>query len=206
MAERSHKKPKSAQGQKAGAQSADPAASKPTATKLEAIKPEALKPEASASHPQAASLPGVERSPFRSMKNPGAKGHGAKGPGVKITSGKSPLFSITSHGTTSDKATAGGSTIAASGPLAALSPSVVNPGCASGPKEQDATADIPEKRVFAERGTVGDAAVALTMCTCVALPIHCGLGGGVMALYYNKYDTSRKEKRYLICTSKLYLL
>ncbi|XP_075559337.1 glutathione hydrolase 1 proenzyme-like [Dermacentor variabilis] len=45
-------------------------------------------------------------------------------------------------------------------------------------------AGVP-RRVFAERGTVGDAAVALTLCTCVALPIHCGLGGGVMALYYN---------------------
>ncbi|KAH7943810.1 hypothetical protein HPB52_011793 [Rhipicephalus sanguineus] len=45
-------------------------------------------------------------------------------------------------------------------------------------------AGVP-RRVFAEHGTVGDVAVALTLCTCVALPIHCGLGGGVLALYYN---------------------
>lgn len=42
------------------------------------------------------------------------------------------------------------------------------------------------RRVFDERGTVGDAAVALTLCSCVAMPIHCGPGGGMVALYYRR--------------------
>ncbi|XP_049523150.1 uncharacterized protein LOC125945441 [Dermacentor silvarum] len=285
MSEHSRKRPKSAQGQKAGAQNADPAAAEPVSTK----------PGASASHPQAGSLPGAERSPFRTMKSPvlkgpgskgpGSKGPGSKGPGskgpsakglgvdvpgVNVPGSKSPMFSVTSHGATSDKAA--WSTVAACGTLAILSPSLMSPGSAESPKAliQEPAVDIPEimrfppllvlspeeqarrderwrrrtrlnlvffvlasvgglavlaalwmwlpqlvlviwpptsnapmgnfsrwavvtikecagvpRRVFAQSGTIGDAAVALTLCTCVALPIHCGLGGGVMALYYN---------------------
>lgn len=35
-------------------------------------------------------------------------------------------------------------------------------------------------------GTAADAAVALLLCTCVALPNSCGLGGGLFAITYNK--------------------
>ncbi|XP_077490353.1 scoloptoxin SSD14-like [Amblyomma americanum] len=45
---------------------------------------------------------------------------------------------------------------------------------------------VTRRRVFGERGTVGDAAVALTLCSCVAMPMYCGPGGGMVALYYRK--------------------
>ncbi|XP_064481683.1 scoloptoxin SSD14-like isoform X2 [Ornithodoros turicata] len=48
---------------------------------------------------------------------------------------------------------------------------------------------VPRK-IFAKNGTVGDAAVATMLCSCVVMPHRCGLGGGFFAIYYN-----RKEKK-----------
>ncbi|KAH9363596.1 hypothetical protein HPB48_013755 [Haemaphysalis longicornis] len=41
-------------------------------------------------------------------------------------------------------------------------------------------------KAFAKNGTIGDAAVATILCVCVAMPHKCGLGGGFMAIYYNR--------------------
>ncbi|XP_064479889.1 scoloptoxin SSD14-like [Ornithodoros turicata] len=45
-------------------------------------------------------------------------------------------------------------------------------------------------RIFDKNGTVADAAVATMLCDCVVLPHACGLGGGFVAIYYNKLNKS----------------
>ncbi|XP_077491633.1 glutathione hydrolase 1 proenzyme-like [Amblyomma americanum] len=46
------------------------------------------------------------------------------------------------------------------------------------------------RNILRKNGTVGDVAVAVTLCMCVALPNRCGIGGGLFAIYY-KAKTGR---------------
>ncbi|XP_072140242.1 scoloptoxin SSD14-like [Dermacentor andersoni] len=41
------------------------------------------------------------------------------------------------------------------------------------------------RNILRQNGTVGDVAVAATLCMCVALPNRCGIGGGISAIYYS---------------------
>ncbi|KAH7949317.1 hypothetical protein HPB49_007710 [Dermacentor silvarum] len=41
------------------------------------------------------------------------------------------------------------------------------------------------RNILRQNGTVGDVAVAATLCMCVALPNRCGIGGGLYAIYYS---------------------
>ncbi|XP_077551473.1 glutathione hydrolase 1 proenzyme-like [Haemaphysalis longicornis] len=51
--------------------------------------------------------------------------------------------------------------------------------------------DVP-RGIFDEKGTIGEAAVATMLCTCVNLPYRCGLGGGFFAVYYSRRDKAAK--------------